>query len=247
MSLRNFLAGYDAGELEATRKVQTVGTDFSELMRKYERFLDKDSFSEDEGKQFVGCNRDITEILTPDEINSFLQATQQHESHRNYSWNTGSMVSRLIQNSYNKGYNNFLLNLKNDYFYTHDNIGIHLLGTEATPLFLTIQGDVEHWCGEDAKYSSFTLSGDVGDCCGDGAQYSSYVVKGNAKNCCGLNARNSTFTFNGTVGNLFGDGAIYCTFKTPLWGNIEKIKEVIDTKNGNIIIYIDQGKEVRIV
>ena len=216
----DFLAGYEPGELEEVRRVQTVGKDFSDLMRKYERLLDIDNL-------VVGSSvyniQDITEVLTPDEINHFLQGTQQYNDHRNYPWRTGIMVSRLIQNSYDHGYNPFWFNTEN--LSEIDCLGSLIVGKRETPISVTIQGNLGYCLGFKTQYSIFTIN------------------SGGVKSC-GLEALNSTFILNGSTGVRLGFGAKHCTFKTSVWGNIIKLKESIYTEDGNTLIYIDNGKEV---
>ena len=212
-----FLAGYEPGQLEETRKVQTVGSGLSELMRKYELELDRfELFLE-------VYNSNITEVLTPSEINSFLQTTQQFGGHQNYSWCTGRILSILLQNSYNKGYNHF--NLETINLPRISGIG-YLIGKEENHLVLSVQGDVGN-VGRRIQYSIFTING---------------VVEGGF----GAHALNSTFIFNGPNRGDLGFGAEDCTFKTPIWDNIQKMKEIIQINRGNTLIYIDHGEEVRI-
>ena len=226
MIFDDFLAGYEPGKLEEVRKVQTVGTDFSDLMEKFEQMLDSDDgYSLDEMWQLVRHNPYLSEVLTPAEINYFLQATQQHESHKNYYNNTGVILSRLIQNSYCAGYNDFMLNTKN--ISRTDDLGTLLIGTEDCPLSITVQGNITNECGNRAEYSLFTLNGTIG-----------------AR--CGLKAKHSTFTYNGAVGDFCGWEAENCTFKTPLRENLRKMRGSISINKGNTLIYIDSGREVRI-
>ena len=156
----DFLAGYNPGELEATRTVQVVGTDFSELLRMYEKVLDGEGHASYDYVGFVRNNREVTEVLTPAEINSFFQATNRYEDHQLYSKKTGSMVSGLIQNSYNRGYNNFFLNTKN--LPRISNLGAHIIGTKDDPIHISVEGNLCNKVGFAAYYSHFLLNGAVG-------------------------------------------------------------------------------------
>ena len=103
----DFLKVYKADELDLVRAVSVADATYSELMRKYEDHLKNIERPSD--LHFISDNKIITEILTPAGINSFLQATQQYEVNRKYSWETGIIISCLLQNSYNYGYNDFYL------------------------------------------------------------------------------------------------------------------------------------------
>jgi len=222
MSFNDFIGGYKLGELEEVKKAQTVGTDFSELMRKYETVLD--THIPDEAN-FVLHSPNITEVLTSDEINSFLQVTQKYEDHIDYFWKTGLMFSSLIQNSYNNGYNGFRLNTT--LLPGIDFMGSYIVGEEKNPIDVTILGNGALGVGYEANYSMFTINGDAG-------------------NGCGLYARFSSFTFNGRVNFISRLEMSHCTFKTTILDNVELLKKNIPQNKGNTLIYIDQGKEVKV-
>ena len=219
----DFLKVYKADELDLVRAVSVADATYSELMRKYEDHLKNIERPSD--LHFISDNKIITEILTPAGINSFLQATQQYEVNRKYSWETGIIISCLLQNSYNYGYNDFYLNTKA--LSNISNLGACVIGTEDNPLSVAVQGDIESNLGHGAQYSNFNLSGTVGDLCGSKARYSS-------------------FSLDRSVGERCGKGAIYCTFKTSVWENVEKIRGNLSGFS-NTLIYINNGKEVRII
>jgi len=217
------LSGYERGQLEEVRKVQTVGTDFSELMGKYEMVLgdERYDFSNLNLQKLVLHSPNITEVLTPEEINSFLQATRDYEEHKDYLWKTDLMMSCLIQNSYHQGFNRFNFEIRN--FSIPPSLGIYLVGEEKNPIDVTILGNAVLDVGYKANYSMFTVNGDVG---GSG---------------CGLYARFSSFTFNGRVNFASKLERFHCTFKTTFWDNIAQMKENIPP--GNRIIYINGETE----
>ena len=215
------LAGYNIEELDEIRKVKAIGNDLSELLNKYELILENDYLLvTTQFNYLIQCF-----VLTPAEINSFLQSTKMYEDHGNYSRKTGRIISLLIQNSYNKGYNDFYLNTKA--LSNISNLGACVIGTEDNPLSVAVQGDIESNLGHGAQYSNFNLSGTVGDLCGSKARYSS-------------------FSLDRSVGERCGKGAIYCTFKTSVWENVEKIRGNLSGFS-NTLIYINNGKEVRII
>jgi len=208
-----FMAGYKPTQLDEVRKVQTVGTDFSELLRKYEWVLVRNDS--------LPCGSQISEVLTPDEINSFLQGTKQYEDHRNYSWRNGLIMSILIQNSYNNGYNHFLLNT--EALYKTNNFGFGIIGRKENPLFMSIEGEIWSKLGFGAKNCLFILNGGAGAQCGEKARFSEFRIEDFADLGCGWNAED-------------------CTFKTPVWANIEQMRKNIP--KSNTLIYFENGKEV---
>ena len=239
-----FLVGYEPGQLEETRKVQTVGSDLSELMRKYELVLDdSDLLFGAAWKDFIYHNQKITEFLTQAEINSFLQTTKQYEDYPNYNWNTGMFLSCLIQISYNHGYNHFFLDTKN--VSTISGLAAFIIGQEQKPIHITIHGNVGNSLGNCAQHSIFTLNGSALEMCGFGAYKSIFTFNGGIGHNFGLRADLSTFILNDIVAETFVDKAFSCTFKTSKLEYIEKLKKNIP--KGNTLIYIDNGKEARIV
>ena len=196
----DFLSGYEQGKLEEVKRVQTVGTDFSDLMKKYEEKL-KNPEIQNYAHYHVQI---ITEVLTPDEINHFLQATQQYADHKDYSWKTGYMFSSLIQNSYDQGYNDFRLNTT--LLPGIDLMGSYIVGKRKDPVLVTVQGNLGFVCADEARHSVFIV--------------------------------------NGTVEKHFGLEAQSCTFKTSIWSNIEEMKWSIPKRKDNVLIYLDDGKEM---
>jgi len=219
-----FLAGYEPGELEEVRKVQVIDNEFPALMKKYEKTLDDERSGFINHSDFSRINQNITEVLRPAEINSFLHSTRIYEDHQRYSWKTALVLSSLIQNSYNKGYNHFMLTNPD-----HPNLpfmGAYIIGQEKNPLYLTLQGDVGVRCGERARYCVLNFNGDV-------------------DRFCGFLATDSTFIFKGEAGKKSGTSTNRCTFKTPIWDDIKEMKKHVPKEQGNILILLLNGEEVR--
>ncbi len=93
-------------------------------------------------------------ILTPLQIKSILEVatSSNHHLHRNYS---GYFISKLVQNSYDEGYNNFNFSWSGELY----SLPYRGKGTEERPLFITIRGDVGFAFANYNEHSIITLHG----------------------------------------------------------------------------------------
>ena len=153
--IKDVVDNYTPNALDETRILQTPGEHpIAQLLKKYEAFLDIDFYSNGSKMyQFVQGRHSIDYILAPTGINAFLQATIQYETYPRYADNTGLFISRLIQNSYNAGNNDFYL--KPPVVKNIDYLGAHLQGTKRRNINLQIDGDVGNSYGLSAKNSTF--------------------------------------------------------------------------------------------
>ncbi len=138
----------------------------------------------------------LRQILTPEEINQFLQNTIQYESHENYSAVTGSFISELIQNSYAAGHNKFTLNTRS-LAQPLNWLGQFLKGEENSPIEVIVDGDVGEYCGDSSKHVVFDIRGNAGGLFGQFAQYSSFTVHGSVNGKVAEGAEKSTFHLHG--------------------------------------------------
>ena len=107
MGIEGLLAGMTP-TLPEERRVLPTNSLFQELREQYERLREEcGSFYLPQSVNLVYY--EVRSVLTPTKINLFLQSTITSEHKRNYASFTGLFISRLIQNSYNAGNNNFVL------------------------------------------------------------------------------------------------------------------------------------------
>lgn len=246
---------YAPGVIEE-EKIEVVGVDkFAELLEKYERFLsiipieDKRNFPSDKACQMI--RETITETLTPQEINAFLQATSAYEYLENYSTNTGLFITELIKNSYKQGHDNCYLDTidlpsLNFIGYSLNPIDFKLNATEKK-LVVTIYGDVGNACGAFTQNVVFDVRGSAGELYGFVSRNSTFRVRVNAGWGCGGCTLDSTFIIEGDVGAKCGDIAHHSTFKTPNQKTLEKLKNTVLRNKGNKIIFIHPDGREQIV
>ena len=137
---------------------------------------------------------EIPNILTPEQINTFLQYTMTYEDRPNYKAVTSHVISQLIQNSYRKGYNNFRINTKT--LQQFDFFAGDLTGKKRKPIHINIEGDIGKSLGFQSRYIAIEVNGDVGHTCAEFAD-------------------NSSFKLNGKIGMHYGLGSENCTFDPP--------------------------------
>ena len=169
--IEGLFEGFTAGKPEEEKPIEVAEGRFQELREKYEKFLDAKitpwNDMDDE-------RRKITDLLMPEDINKFLQITIQYEQHRQYCWRTGYFISRLVQNSYTAGHNEFILDttaLKEI-----DYLGSRLEGTKERPIELTIKGNAGSNFGFWSKDATFNIIGNARDYCGWGVENSTFKI-----------------------------------------------------------------------
>ncbi|MFH1638134.1 MAG: hypothetical protein ABIB71_06935 [Candidatus Woesearchaeota archaeon] len=196
----DFLKGYsklEAPDERMEHKVegQVMFKGHEGLIKEYERILDIKCWNipKGESNSYLAA-AEINPVLSPEEINSFLQATIKYEGHENYSFTTGLLITRLIQNSYDAGNKRFRLDTKALSKDIH-NIAYKLKGKEDNLLEIIVGGNVGNWCGDGAEnIKEIYIAGDVGMWCGEWAKnIGNLQIAGNAGSFCGLKAEHSTF------------------------------------------------------
>ena len=215
--IEDLFKGFTPVKPEEEKDIEVAEGRFQGLMEKYERYLDLEYSPKND--LWPELN-EITDILTPADINTFLQLTIQHEQHKKYCVRTGRVILKLIQNSYDAGHNNFTFDttaLKEI-----DDFGSDLEGTEERPIEITITGNTGDWCGCLSKHLTYKITGNTGE-------------------GCGRESKNSTFEISGNTGEGCGKYSTFSTFKTS---NRKTLEKMLEDKSRNRIIFIHpDGRE----
>lgn len=172
------------------------------------------------------------DILNPLQINLALQrmiAYGNEESEgKGYGHITGLFVSKLIQDSYNNGCNDFTLTTGDSGVYhlcshlkgeednilnvqVNGNVG-KVCGESSQHILLSLFGNAGSFCGSRSKYSTFKLQNDVGQWCAFESQHSDFLVYGNAGDDCASSARYTNLTVGKNVGNSNAYSSHHCSF-----------------------------------
>ena len=223
---------------------------FEDLTKKYEQYLnvrDKGTLLKDH----------VEEILSPCDLNIFVQQTRHYEDHTSYDSDTGDFISQLIQNSYHAGNNDFELDMK--YLKIIDYLASDISGTEERMVKMVITGEVGmgcgsrvrystfiipkvgKYCGRLSKHSSFTIE-KAGDWCGWEAQHSTFIIE-KAGNWTGYFAEHSTFTI-GKAGEDCGRFSTYSTFKTHNQDQYERFKESVPQNEENKLYLLSSDDSI---
>jgi hypothetical protein len=172
------LFGYTASDIEETKKIYVVDSNLAEVFDTYNSYLGLEKGELEDNKP--------TLILTPNEIDAFLQETIYHQKRENFCSKTSRFLSGLIQNSYDFGNNGFNLNFTElNYF---NDVGRDLCGKKDEPIELDINGNIGNATGSCSKYLTINVNGNVG-------------------HTFGFDSTNMTSAINGDVGLNFGESS----------------------------------------
>jgi hypothetical protein len=116
-------------------------------------------------------------------------------------------INRLLQDSYNAGYSEFILPVGDKLI---DALGWKIHGTAERNLNVTVMGNVADLFGWEVKHCNFKINGNVGDWCGKDAEYCDFTNIGNAGVHYGAGAKNCRFTLYGSFGHGCLENAAGC-------------------------------------
>ncbi len=187
---------------EQTKQV----SELSDLLGDYAEFLDK-KINYDKTEEIVQSD---TIILTPKEIDDFLQDTNYFKDHENYRKKTGIFISQLIQTSYNAGNNNFNLNTEN--LNKIDELCVDIKGEKEKPIKINIKGDSGEFLGLTSTYCIYNIEGNMVGGCGLESENNIFHIKGTIGYGLGAASENCTFHIFGEPDHGTGDSALNCIF-----------------------------------
>lgn len=148
------------------------------------------------------------ETLTPAKIDLVLRTIIDTE--KKLDELTGIFLTKLIQDSYNAGYNGFVLTTGDALI---DRLGYQLRGMPEKELELTVRGNAGWYCGENSKLSTFTVEGSVGTWYGSSSKHCFFKAEEHVGWGCGFRSEYSLFILEGDVGGSCGIGSEYCSFE----------------------------------
>ncbi len=191
-TLDQLLEGYTPKKVEEEGEIMTDSEEYRPLLKKYEKIMEAPS---DPSKSFVRDENEITEILNPEQIPLFLLHTLRYQDRKNYPLNTAIFLSRLIQNSYQAGYNDFC-------FESLPDIGgmcSYLLGSKNNPIRIRFKGDIGLFYGAKSEYIEMDIEGNASMNCGHCIKNSRVTIQGSVYQRCGFMAEESVFEIFGTT------------------------------------------------
>ena len=225
--LEELLEQLQPNSLEEQRKLLVVGNSpLKSLFEKYESGLSASTYS-----QLHRVLGSVSEVLTPSEIDAFLQATLPYENtlpDKNtfgYVLNTSKFITGLIQNSYNAGFNNFVIHTLN--IKPFDSLGSIQVHDPASKCRESYCNQKEGLMGELSRPIEITYVGNVGSHFGLRSTGVHYTVKGNAGYGCGPVATDCTFTLEGKVAHFDTEQSQRCIFRTSNRELLQQMKDEI--------------------
>ncbi len=257
----HLVSGYSPRKVEDEREAEAVGgNDFTLLLQKYKKYLDN-GYHPQSLFDFLNRLHYVDEMLTSSGINAFLQTVtiiyQDYGS--DYNRHTGKFISKLIQNSFNAGYNKFSLSMPTPSF---SSVASFLKGRKNEPIELCIQGKVGGNCGRFTEYVNltvdgdashlfasqsenccFTVKGDVGSSCGGSSWLSTFDIHGSVRQCLAAKASHSQFIIHGDVGEDSGTGAGNCVFRSPNKRTVRKLLQNLSLGGNELYLINKNGKE----
>jgi hypothetical protein len=214
------LFGYTPDDVESTKGIEVITSgDLSEVLKEFVNYLD----NEDDDKSHLFSNI----ILTPDEINRFVNHLPAFESYERYIFDTGKFVSNLVKQSYQSSHNNFHFDLNGvPLFYglcsyisgnsEFDRIKINIKGDVGMSLFrysnyinTIIDGNVGGSFADNSNSVTAKIDGNVGGNCGCASKRLVIKINGEVKKNCAYLSTNFMGIIKGNIGSDFGNLSRY--------------------------------------
>lgn len=221
---------------EIIREMNVEGDSLVErVLLTYCRLELSDSFG-DQRKTILQSKFDI---LSPAQIDLLVQELIKYEQIA-LEASTGVLISKLIQDSYDAGYNDFVLT-SNDTPLNY--LGCGLKGGQERKLQLKVKGPVGKSCGFESQYTTFIIEGDTGNNCGNNSKWNTFIL-GNVGDWCGAYSQHNKVIITGSAGKGCGVGAKHCSFRVgkdadDLGGAYSTKSSFIFEKNvGNLCAYL---------
>jgi hypothetical protein len=229
----DLVTSYAAQPIDEVGVVQLDDSVFETLLEQYQVFVDDNNvkYSTDE---LIGKLKPITEILTPDEINRFLQCSVTYEQYRYYAVTISFFITKLIQNSHDAGHNEFVLDLSTlteKLFF----LGYKLQGTEERPLQIELSGDTGGTFGSKSHYLTTIVHGEANKNCAPNSRNFVGTFHGNVGRGSFFRAESITVTLYGEIGDQCGIESVNGTYRTPNKETAAKLLYMIP--EGNEVVY----------
>jgi hypothetical protein len=257
------LSSITPGEVEEQQQVHVEGDNyFATAAEKYAAFSQTSFPSWEFHKCLEKLRETVSEVLTPTEMQAFLLATTIYDDCERYERKTGVFVSQLLQNSYDAGHNEFVLNTRS-LPRGLEFLGYNLRGTEERPIKVEVLGDVGDDCARNTVHLTMTFHDNVRDSCARASEYFTGTFRVKVGRDCGYRSAhfNGVFedfvemycaresrdfigVFHGDIECFFARDSVGGTYKTTSEQLLEKLKREISTENTLVYIKTDKTEVV---
>ncbi len=187
-----------------------------------------------------GIHQRFMEILPPEKIDRFLQMSKRFNAHESYDDITWPAISKLIDNSYLAGHNDFFLDTKGlkDEILMLPGIGCYLAGTPDKELRIQLEGPLIPYSLEGVIHCRASCSGTASYLAAQSASHSSFYFEGEVEGEFAHAAKKCYFELHGRVGDNCAKGAKDCTFSTSNRDTLEQMRKMVPP--GNKVTFIDR-------
>ena len=247
--------GLVLGTIDTSKDPVVIARPFEQLFEQYKQMLQYDLNNVQTYFQHLGGGKtleqhvqeiaqEVSDVLNPAQINAVLQATLPYEDVLSYPFVTGILITRLLQNSYDAGNNDFALDTST--LPLLENLASRLCGTLERKVSLAVTGGVGNSFGLKARYCSFVSHGSAGMSYGYGALECRYEIYGGCISPA-VDVSDSELIFHGEIKNMkesHGYKIQDSIFRTSYRENISELLMLVPCNRGNKIYFIDEaGKE----
>ena len=259
---------YHPNQVEEASRVLTSGKSiFVDLLEKYTKLKELPEYSDPEswmkGESLYKKMSGITAVLNPQELRAFLSVLNIIEE--KVVPHQGLFLTKLIQNSYDAGYNNFSLDHE-DKAIIH--VGSFLRGREDNPLTMNIEKARGLFYAHGAEYinmtvevsvfgyaerirnSSLTILGDAATGSGRRSFRTAFHVTGDTHGDLAEYARESSYLLDGEFKTapskrwIRDSAPQQCTFKSPRPATVDTLLDYIPSGNRIVLIHADGREEI---
>ncbi len=229
-----FVSQYSPQKVEEEKYAVTENQ--STIARLLERYEDMLYCWQSDVDLFSDLEYEIYEVLSPPEINAFLQATIKINVFDNHL--IGWVVSELINNSFQAGHRNFYLNTKN----LPSINSLMAYGGFEEQVFLKVEGCVGYGFGRRMKNLHAAVTGNVDDRFARDAQFSCFTVYGKIGENAAENTDHCTFFLHGTIESDFGRYSRNTQYKTPDKNVYSQLihSDILREGSGNKVFLLDE-------
>ena len=179
-------------------------------------------------------------ILTPEQINLFLQEAINYDSGTEESRQKVEVLDWLIERSYKKGHNNFVLNARASC--TPFSLCSIMKASKKRPLEIKVEGSVGRHCGTASEYVHISATS-IGEQCAWRAKNSIISASSMGLRCAEEGYR--LVITAGSIGAECGKDAKECVFRTHRQKTLEKMMRSVarGRKNRIYLVHSDVSEE----
>ncbi len=247
-SLEESVRGHSSGIIESERRIEVVGeSGLKEAISNFKKFLKTRIEVNDDGILELqrGSFEGVDYVFSNEEINRFLISTLSLEREDNYNRNLGLYVSKLIDNAYTQGFNNFNLDLRCmpplDFILSKTSTDY-----ENSPFIASVKGDVRHYFAHGRTNSKINFEGNAGELFCSFVYNSEIYAKGDLGWCAFTGMKSTSIVIEGKIPEVDW-GTENCVFKVYEERLVKDLKEELPQREGHKIVLIDDKGVERVV